>query len=383
MSSERASVAVKWHAPLRPLVIELRPVLIAFVVSRALVFAVILMSRLIMVRAASWHGGGLLSMLEQFDGELWYMSIARHGYFFSTTETSPTPFFPLFPILLRITSFVFHDLRVAAFIEPHACLLVAGILLHYLTKTDYADPSVSRAAVVFLMFSPSAIFFSSAYSESTFLLLATGSFLAAFKRHWLLACILGMCLSATRNVGVLIGVPLFVEYCRQQWTRRGRLSDLFHPRLLLLALVPLGLAAYMLFSYLQFGDALAFVHASKVWGRRFTSPTETITNLGNFAYIHRWVNLGTMLAALILLAAGVWLQLRLSYLAWCVLLTVTYLCASSIEAWPRFLSIEFPLYIAMGLLTARLRWSYEPLIASSIALLVIGTVLSANGYWWT
>lgn len=63
------------------------------------------------------------------------MTIARDGYFFSTTEPSPVPFFPFFPILLWLTSLVFHDMRVAASIVPHVSLLAAGLYLHRFSST--------------------------------------------------------------------------------------------------------------------------------------------------------------------------------------------------------------------------------------------------------
>jgi hypothetical protein len=50
---------------------------------------------------------------------------------------------------------------------------------------------------------------------------------------------------------------------------------------------------------------------------------------------------------------------------------------------PRYFSVEFPLFIVIGLIVARFERAYEPLLAASIALLTLCTVLSANGYWMT
>lgn len=59
------------------------------------------------------------------------------------------------------------------------------------------------------------------------------------------------------------------------------------------------------------------------------------------------------------------------------------LCGNSLEAIPRYLSILFPLFIVLGVVAVRFRWSYELIFASSTVLLTICTVLSANGYWMT
>ncbi|HSH37956.1 MAG TPA: mannosyltransferase family protein [Chthoniobacterales bacterium] len=358
-----------------------RWVFAAYFASRLLIFAVILMSRLILVRAESWHPGGLLSVLGQWDGDLWYLEIARNGYSFSTVRPSPMPFFPFFPMLVKLVSFVFHDMRIAAFIVSHVSLLAAGLLLHALVSAEYKDPRVSRVAVTLLMFNPAAFFLSHAYTESTFLMLATGSFFCAITGQWLLACVLGMCLSATRNVGILIALPLFLEYLRQ--FRARPFAGLLHPRVLLLGLVPLGLGGYMWFSYVKFNDPLAFVHASAVWGRSFTSPAQTFASLGRFQPFLRPLFLITMGTAMLLWVAGFYFEIRASYLVFAGMLTATYWCASSMEAWPRFLSVEFPLYIVVGLIATRFKSAYEPILAASITLLAISTVLSATGFWIT
>jgi hypothetical protein len=373
---EPSAIRRTWRSPLAS-------VAAVFVASRLLLFAVISLSRLIMVRGELWHPGDLLSVLDQFDAELWYMNIARHGYWFSTTEPSPVPFFPMFPLLMKLVSFVFHDMRVAGFIVPHLCLLAAALMLFELARTDYGE-AVALKAVVFLLFNPVSIFHSSAYSEATFLMFATGAMLAALKRRWFIAALLGMCLSATRNVGVLIAVPLLIEQLRERWEARRSLYGLLHPHLLLLGIVPLGLIAYMLFGYLEWGDPLAFLHASKIWGRSFTSPMQTFSTLANYRPLYRWLFLGTMITAIALLPIGLAaFRIRASYIAWCLLLTISYLCAATMEAWPRYLSIEFPLYIVLGAIAVRLRWSYEPLVGCSIGLFVLSAVLSANGYWFT
>ena len=50
---------------------------------------------------------------------------------------------------------------------------------------------------------------------------------------------------------------------------------------------------------------------------------------------------------------------------------------------PRYLSIIFPLFIVLGLITARFEGAYEWLLAASVAVLTLCTVLITNGYWMT
>jgi hypothetical protein len=358
-------------------------VLVTLVASRLLIFGLIVFSKMVMVPAGWWHPGGLMSILTQWDGDLWYIQIARHGYHIRSGDHFPHGFFPLYPLLIRLTSIVFRDLRVAALVTSHLCLLLAGLFLNALVRIDYKDPRVSRAAVAFFMFSPVSFFFSSAYSESTFFMFATAALLAARKDRWLVACLCGMCLSAARPPGVLIGIPLFIEAARRAWDTRRSWRMIFDRRILLLAIVPLGLGSYMVYEWVAFGDPFAFSHAAAIWGRSFTSPVQTLLFLKTYTLFYFWFFLGTLVVTLLIIAGGLLLRIRASYLAYCAALTLIYLCSATFEALPRYVSVEFPLFIILGLVATRYRWTYEPLFTCSVALLTLCTIMSGNGYWLT
>lgn len=382
-SPETNPIAAARPAGERSLLFGWRWVVLAFVSSRLIIFAVIYFSRLVFVRGPFWHPGGIKSVLLQWDGELWYVNIARNGFSYSPILPSSMGFFPFYPLLIRITSYVFHDFRLAALVVSHLCFLGAGLLLNALITLDYRDVRVNRAAVMFLMFSPVSFFFSNAYTESTFLMLALAAFLAARKGRWLVACLCGMCLAATRNVGFLITLPLFVEYLRQNWRPELGLKPLFDPRVLLFGIVPLGFASFLLIGYLKFGDPFAYVHATAVWGREFVSPMKTLDSLQWLPPFYRSLFLTVLVAGLILWVVGIVLAVRASYLVYAAILLTIYLCGASLEAIPRYLSVVFPLFIVLGLITARYRWAYFPLLAGSTALLTLCTILSAGGYWIT
>lgn len=359
-------------------------VIIALICSRLLICAVMLFSRMIFRPSGDWQAGGLLGCFLQWDASLWYLHIARGGYWFSLQSSSAMPFFPLYPILVKLASYVFHDFRIAGLVVSNLSLVAAGLLFNAVINLDYSDERINRNAAMFFMFNPYSFFFSSAYTESTFLLLALGSFLAARRNWWFLACVLGSLLSATRQVGVLIILPLFLEYVRQHWKPEESIWRLFHPRVLLLGLVPLGLGAYMVYSCLKFGDALAFAHAAaQGFHRYFSSPKVTLSSAYRYAPFFGWLFIGAIVVSLIIVVVGLRLRVRISYLAFASILTATYLCSSTLEALPRYLSVEFPLFIILGLLSTRFRWCYEPLLVASIGLLTLCTILSATGYWIT
>jgi hypothetical protein len=357
-------------------------VIVPFAASRALIFAVLALAPTVFARGWYWHPGGLLAKLTQWDS-VYYLHIARHGLFYSPETVGTVGFFPFYSILVRGMAFVFHDYRVAAIVVANICLLVAGFLLHRLVRIDFPDRKIADAAVTFLMFSPVSFFFSTAYTEATFVMLAIGCFLAALRGWWWTAGLCGMALAATRNVGFFMAIPLAIEYLRQHWDRRRPFAAFLRPRILSIALVPLGLALFMLYSYVKIHDAFAYTHASAEFGRRLVSPLQTLATVHTVPLFHRWLFVGAIVTAMALWCAGVLLKMRATYLVWAALLIATYLCSNSLEAIPRYLTVVFPFFIVVAVLTTRYAWSYIPLLASSVALLTLCTVLLAMGFWMT
>jgi len=94
-------------------------------------------------------------------------------------------------------------------------------------------------------------------------------------------------------------------------------------------------------------------------------------------------SLGPVGSALILTAASFFLRLRATYLVYLAASILFYLAWGTLEALPRHISVLFPLYLVLALISSRWEWLYEPLLAFSIALLALCTVLFANAYQMT
>jgi hypothetical protein len=136
--------------------------------------------------------------------------------------------------------------------------------------------------VLLVAFAPTAFFFSAVYSESLFLLVSVGAFLAARRGRWAWAGALGGLAALTRNSGVLLLVPLVLLFLYGpradrvatagtglRATSRLRPRHPLTPQLLWLALVPLGLALYLAWCAIALGDAFAPYHAQALWLRHF------------------------------------------------------------------------------------------------------------------
>jgi hypothetical protein len=350
--------------------------------------ALILFSRQIVARGpyvtASWqlhHGGTILDLLTQWDG-VWYRLIAEHGYNPPTPNLAPA-FFPVYPILIRVVAFVVRDFQIASLLVSNGCLIAATLFFVRLLRLDY-DELICRRVITFLMFNPVSFFLSAAYSESTFLLLSIAALLAARQGKWLFAALAGMCLSATRAPGFLIAAPLFAEYLVQWRQRREKARAILQPRLLLLALVPLGLLSYMLYLYFAHGDLLMPMHAqAEGWKKTLTLPWHSFLWPANFSPSHIPLYQTIVCGAIILTGMGFFLGLRATYLAYTVVSLLFYLAWGNLEGLPRYLSVIFPFYIVLALLSIRWKWTYEPLLAFSVGLLALCTILFANAYQMT
>jgi hypothetical protein len=219
-------------------------------------------------------GDLLVSPAARWDSA-WYLTIAQDGYGDATSHAQAA-FYPLYPLLMRVGGWVVGSPLVAGILVSLACFLVALMLLHRLAALELGE-SYARPTVLLVAFFPSALFFSAVYSESLFLLVSVGAFLAARHERWAWAGALGGLAALTRNSGVLLLLPLAILFLygprpggapapgRARWLPRYRLT----PQVLWLALVPLGLALYLGWSAIALDDAFAPYHAQELWLRHF------------------------------------------------------------------------------------------------------------------
>ncbi|MDP9480814.1 MAG: glycosyltransferase family 39 protein [Actinomycetota bacterium] len=209
---------------------------------------------------------GVLSYWTHWDGA-WYSQIATEGY----GERSPesTAFFPLYPVLLRFGSALPGGPALWGVLISLLCTALALFFVYRIAERLF-DARAARAATLALAFFPSAFFLNAVYTEALFLALTAGAVWAAgVRRDLLLAGVFGALAAATRNVGVLLMIPLLFEWMRQrrEFGRRGLLG---------VALVPMGLAGYALFLWMRFGEPLLFARQQRAyWEREPTSPLTT------------------------------------------------------------------------------------------------------------
>jgi Mannosyltransferase (PIG-V) len=217
-----------------------------------------------------------------------YVTIAETGYHVGPGYPA---FFPLYPMLIRAGEAVLPGGGVvSALVVANAATVGALAVLYRLADHEFG-PRVAQRAAWYLAAFPMGFFLFIGYNESLFLLLMVGALYAARRDHWWLAGTLAALSSATRLFGLLLIVPLAVEYVRRTGWRPRR--DVFA-----LALVPLGAIGYSVYCLIELGSPVQFSIAQDQWGRRYTFPGEAwLTSIRQIAG-HGPLDKGTLAALL-------------------------------------------------------------------------------------
>ncbi len=206
-----------------------------------------------------------LNAFSRWDGG-WYVSIARDGYQWKGLATqSNVAFFPLYPLLGKVTSFfVLGNVQLALFLVSNVAFAFALYYLYRLTEHEF-DSGTAGRAVLYLAAFPLAFIFSCLYSESLFIALVAAALFYARAERWRPAIALATLATLTRSAGLALLPALAYEYWRQ---KEGRLDR----KAAALAIIPLGTASYMAYLWSLTGTPLAFIAVQRSWDRQSVYP---------------------------------------------------------------------------------------------------------------
>lgn len=218
----------------------------------------------------TYSKGWLAEMSLMWDSAF-YATIAKSGYAYNPASPggSNVAFPPLYPFLMSALSHIlgwltfgwdwgnapYGTLVAAGLIISNVAFFVAIALLITWLRPRFGLGGASLVALG-LASLPTAFFFSAIYTESLFLMLALACLLLAhseWRWKWLCVGLVGMLASLTRFTGLLLLPVLLLDYMAQAgWKpRKVRLDILW------LGLVPAGIAIYIGFLWVRFGDPSA------------------------------------------------------------------------------------------------------------------------------
>jgi len=367
---------------------------------------------------------------------IWYTKIAMQGY---AQGDGTTVFFPLYPLLTRLAGKVlWGNYLLGGIIISSVAYFLVLVYLYKLSRLEF-DSQVAARTIVYLSVFPTAFFLLGVYTESLFLLFAVSAFYYARKGNWLAAGVTGLLAALTKQLGLLLLLPLLYEYLAQSskltplkkvcsearpradFRTRGRLRELFsvdskrkvqsskfqfpisnlqlQGDVLLLALIPIGTLAFLLFRHFCIGEPSLVetyrmrwaVNASWPWSNIADSLT-AIFNTGRFPALNpedtllRRIFYNSFDLACVglfgFLAIVSFRRLRLSYGLYMVSVLFVALMQNfrppyPIAALPRYVLVLFPGFMVLGAMVENetLHWA---VVVFSTVLLALFTAMFAT-----
>jgi len=332
-----------------------------------------------------------LDIWARWDSE-WYLLIAGQGYaaqeHFADLGANYEPeatagFLPLYPVLIRLAAPLLGPVGAGVAIS-NACLMAALLILYRLTRAQAGEESghvAGIAACAALLVFPMSLFLSAVYSESLFLMLALIVFERSTKGRLAAAGTAGALAALTRPTGVLLALPIAIEW----WTARRRDSGAPASGILWALAPPAGLACFLVYCGRVFGDPLALVRRQQRWRGSMSGPWRAFTRWWESGPAPHGAHDSTveLILALFVLAMlpFVYRRLRPSYSLWATAMVLLPL-SSTLWSFGRFALTIFPVFMVLGIAATGRHWRWAALYgvvgATSSGLF---KALFAN-WWW-
>jgi hypothetical protein len=281
-----------------------------------------------------------------------YMVLTHEGYLrqpfdIENARSRQFAFFPLHPLLLWLLSHVTKDVMLWGAAMSNLFLFIGLFFLHKLTLAFGYDQQIARRTIFYTATFPVSYFFSVPLTEALFLMLTVCSFYAAKKENWWAAGALGAFASAARVTGVIL-LPALLILSWQMY------RSLQIKKILGLLLVPVGLWAFMLYSWWACGDPLAFRTAVARWGRKadflltafgkYLIHPHTIIEPWNFNLLNAASALLCLFCVYVLIRRREWALAAYGFMA-----IFLPLSSGLLQSMDRYALIIFPMYMALGI----------------------------------
>lgn len=315
---------------------------------------------------AGWDGGH-------------FLAIAKNGYI--TLEDYA--FFPLFPLVVKISSFLFFgNLTLAGLVVSHLCA-VAFLYIFYNLVKKHTGRSVATATILTFILFPTSFFTVALYSESLFLLFVAFSFYFLSKKNYLYASIFTILASLTRLVGIALVIAIIYSYLESKKFKIKNLGKSFWQVLI----SPLGFIFYLFYLYLTTGDFLYFLKAQQFfWQRSIINPIATISayvgeivTLHPRPLFHYFDLLITVLFFLVLVLGR--RKIPSSWWLFSVLVILIPASTTSLVSMSRFALASLGSFVIIGKFLEEKPYLKMPLWALSLFIQALLVVRFASGIW--
>ena len=292
-----------------------------------------------------------------------YLTIAKNWYVSSGEDAVLLVFLPLYPMLIRLLSYLSGSYMVSGILISLLCYAASSIVLYQCTLLlGYGEDTAFRSVKYLLIF-PASFFVLGTFSESLFILLSLLFFLFLLKKSWLAAAVFGSLAAFTRYYGILLIIPYAIELLQQYIPEKNAPPNKHTaPREILynglpVCLIPLGTGAYLMVNWIVAGEPFRFLtyqkeHWNQSFGLFFRNVGTMVLNALSFdpstraaLFIPQLVMILLMLA---LLVYGVLRRFRLSMMAYLTIYFITAISATWLLSFPRYVFGAVPVFILLA-----------------------------------
>jgi hypothetical protein len=311
-----------------------------------------------------------------------YLNLAYSGY--SNVTEADSVFYPLYPTITGFLAHILGNQYILSGLIISTIAAIASFTCLYWLAENLLSKKTAKWTLLALASFPTALFLIAPFTESLFLALTLGLFVAAYKGRWWLAAMLGFLASLTRGPGLFTALAL-AWIAWEQWRniKTGFPSLWYASRLTGLAAPVLGA-----FAFHMWRDAMCFAPFTEIFhnhsGLKITNPVSGLLQACvQWSQVHdlqTTLDLGCALLFLalivIMIARPRWRKPEwLLYIGanMSIFLSKESFVASSLQSTSRYVLVLFPVFMIIGdwlsQQSQRVRFVY--LAISGICLIVL------------
>jgi mannosyltransferase PIG-V len=301
----------------------------------------------------------------------WYLGVAIDGYMWTPTRDliqQNITFFPVYPMLMRYGSLLLgRETMWTGVLISWLSFFGALVYLYRLTMERVREDA-APIAIALLACYPFAFFYSTAYTESLFLLTMVGACYHLERDELWKASFWGLLAGLTRPNGCLLSVVLALIAMRPMWPHGWRsLRPTVPPaggwprladRIAAAAAPGIGMLIYSTYIFFLTGNPLQWAAQNAAWGRVYrglgalvTQQSQTIGEHGLYDYAAtRTLDAVQLAAVLFVLCTIVPIARRvgLPYAVMVLVNTITPLLMGGLLSMGRVSSVLFPVFMWLG-----------------------------------
>ncbi|MBI2410563.1 MAG: hypothetical protein HYV32_01525 [Candidatus Kerfeldbacteria bacterium] len=323
----------------------------------------------------------LLSAFTTWDAQH-YIFLAQHWY---APAQQSNAFYPLFPLLIRMITFIFPHVALNGIVLANLFSCVAVVLFYFFVRKIYGEKTAFRATVLLMTF-PMTYYFSLPYVESLFLTCILFTFIGIYTHRLGFIICAALLLPLAKPQGIIAAIPILYGVW-VQWKGYGR------PRYIALLLTFIAFlisaATYFFLMHVFAGSALAGFAAQQYFDTNYS-----VNNLLHpLAWLHRNIfNLHLTIyldpnnsvsnrifffcfLTLVYGAARYTDKIQTFYLAF---LGCFAAFTGDLASFPRYLLVLFPIYIVLA---QRYEKKYWVVASTMFVLQLLYLTLHSMNFW--